>query len=104
MVATKSKGSKGSAASSTIAEHLRQKVGEKVVFLCARHTYWGVLSEVNEKFVVLANAVAVEQSGPANGESPTTSDPIFSSITIFNDAMELMMQPRWSQGELPSEG
>ena len=56
---------------SAVAKHYDQFEGQKVVLFCARYNYWGVLSEVIDDDVnsalVLANAVAVEQTGPANG-------------------------------------
>lgn len=85
---------------------LEEFVGQKVVFIGARFIYWGVLSRVvggRNGCVVLSDAVGVEETGPCNGERPNTVDPIMGSVVVFLDALEIMMQPRWSLADLPGE-
>lgn len=82
---------------------LEKHIGEKVVMICARYQYWGILSEVNERTLVLAKAVAVESSGSAQGEAPQDIDNIGTSIIIMLDAVECLYWPKWVNNTLPSE-
>ncbi len=77
--------------------------GQKIVMQCARYVYWGRLSEVGDDYIILADAVAVEETGPCSGPEPRTVDPIGGSIVVSLDAYEIMMQPEWSKSPLPSE-
>lgn len=88
----------------TSQEYHESLVGQKVAILCARYTYWGYLSMVLDRALVLSDAVCVEQSGAANADRPEIVDPIGSDVEIMTDAIELVFQPNWSQGLLPSEG
>lgn len=87
----------------SFVEHLKPYIGEKVVFICARYQYWGILSEVGEHSIILADAVSVEQSGSASAEEPNVADPVHRSVIIKSDAIELMYQPRWCFNKLPNE-
>jgi len=82
---------------------LSKHIGEKVVLICARYQYWGILSEVDEQSIVLANAVAVESSGSAQGDAPQTIDPIGSSIILMIGAVECFYWPKWVNNKLPGE-
>lgn len=90
---------------STVA-FLRQYIGQQIVFLCARYTYWGILSQILDgqtPAAVLSFPISVEQSGPSQGSSPLSIDIIGKDIMIFLDAAEVMLQPPWSQNsKLPS--
>lgn len=79
----------------------RSHEGQKVAVLCARYQYRGILSEIHEDHIVLANATAVEISGPSNSEKPQTEDAIGGSVVIKTDAIEILYQPRWSQAPIP---
>jgi hypothetical protein len=65
--------------------------------------YRGILSEVGDEHLVLANACAVERSGPCNGARPVTEDPIGGSIGIKYAAVEIVFQPNWVNAPLPGE-
>ena len=71
-------------------------VGQQIAVLCARYNYRGVLSVVGEDHLVLAQARAVETSGPSAGTAPTTEDRIGSSVFIPFSAIELVYQPNWA--------
>jgi hypothetical protein len=58
------------------------------------------LSSIGEDHVVLAQARAVESSGASNQESPTTEDPIGSSVIISLNAIELLYWPNWAYSSL----
>jgi hypothetical protein len=85
------------------SEESAQFIGQKVAVLCARYQYRGELSKVNADCIVLANATAVEVSGPSNAETPQTEDNIGGSVIIKNDAIEILYQPNWAQAELPAQ-
>ena len=84
-------------------ESLSKHIGEKVVLICARYQYWGVLSEISENSLVLANTVVVESSGSAQGDAPQTVDPIGSSIVVMLGAVECFYWPKWVNNPLPGE-
>jgi len=90
-------------AANAAATLLKKHVGEKVVIICARYQYWGVLSEVNDEAIVLAKAVAVESSGSAQADKPQTTDPIGSSIIVMLGAIETFYWPKWVNNSLPGE-
>lgn len=83
-----------------VAESL---VGQKVAVLAARYQYRGVLSEVTDDRLTLANACAVEISGPNNQDAPNTEDPIGGSVHISMNAIEILYQPNWCFAPLPGE-
>lgn len=85
------------------SEVCNKKMGERVAVLCARYQYRGVLTEVYDDCLVLANATCVEVSGIAQGERPNTEDAVGGSITIKTDAIELFYQPNWVNAPLPGE-
>jgi hypothetical protein len=80
---------------SNMSQIASQFLGQPVAILCARYNYRGILSHVGEDCVVLAQARAVETSGSASQETPTTEDPVGSSIVISMGAIEIIYQPRW---------
>ena len=77
--------------------------GQKVAVLAARYQYRGVMSEVDDERITLADACAVEISGANNSERPTTEDPIDGSVHISMNAIEIVYQPHWVFAPLPSE-
>ena len=84
----------------TFTDTAKGHEGQKVAVLCARYQYRGVLSEVHNDHIILANATAVEISGPSNTEAPQTEDPIGGSVVIKTDAIEILYQPKWSQAPI----
>ena len=89
-------------------EYLEQFVGDKVAVICARFQYWGYLSTLvleRERVdgIVLADACCVEQSGASSRKTPEHVDPVGGSLFIACDAIEIVYQPNWSKGPLPSE-
>lgn len=87
-----------------LARILEKYIGEKIVIIAARYQYWGRLAEVNPDVLVLAQAVAVEVSGPAQSENPQTIDPIGTSIFIPLGATECYYFPKWVNNDLPGDG
>lgn len=84
----------------TIRETLTQFIGQPIAILCARFNYRGILSEVGEDHVILAQARAVESSGASSQERPSNEDPIGSSVIISLNAVELCYFPRWAYASL----
>jgi len=87
-------------------DYMKDFVGQKVAVLCNRYQYRGVLSAVVEgknDFLVIANATAVEISGPSNSDTPSTEDPIGGSIAVNVSMIELVYQPKWCMANLPGE-
>lgn len=80
---------------STMGEVLQAYVGERVAIICARFNYMGTVSSVGSDHVILANAYAVEESGPSSGERAITTDCVTSSVVISLGAVEIVFQPRW---------
>jgi hypothetical protein len=93
----------GAVADRNYAQHLAEQIGERVTFLCARYQYRGVLAEVGEDYLVLANATLVEVTGPAMGDRPNTEDPLGCSVTLKFTAIESKYQPNWLNAPLPGE-
>jgi hypothetical protein len=83
--------------------YIQQFVGQKVAFLCCRYQYRGVLSQVLDDAVLLANATSVEVSGATASEAPQTEDAIGSTIMIKLDSIEIFYQPNWCYAPLPGE-
>ena len=79
----------------TMGEALQAYIGQPVSIICARFNYCGIVSSVGQDYVILANAHAIEESGPSSGERPVTSDCITSSVVISLAAVVIVMQPRW---------
>lgn len=77
--------------------------GQKVAVLAARYQYRGIVSEVSDDHVTLANATAVEISGPSSADRPNTEDPINGSVHISLNAIEICYQPNWVHAPLPGE-
>ena len=77
--------------------------GQKVAVLCARYHYRGLMTEVYDDGIVLADATVVEQSGSAAQATPTSEDPINGTVFISKDAIELVHQCNWVMAPLPSE-
>lgn len=86
-----------------MTQHLSEFVGQKVAILAARYQYRGQLAHVGEDFAVLANACAVESSGPTLSDRPNREDPIGGSVAIATQAIEIVYQPQWAMAPLPSE-
>ena len=82
---------------------LTKFVGSKIACICVRYTYRGILSYVGDNHLVLANAMAVERSGPSNADRPVTEDAINGSIIVKYDAIEIVFWPNWVNAPLPSE-
>ena len=61
------------------------------------------MSEVSENVISLANATAVEISGPSSGDTPNSEDPIGGTVHIAMDAIEIVYQPNWCFAPLPGE-
>ena len=74
---------------------LQEYIGSHVAVLCARFNYMGILSSVGQGYLILAQAHAVEESGPSNNDAPVTADNIGSSIIISFAAVEIVFQPNW---------
>lgn len=87
---------------SKLANSCEKYKGQQIAVLCARYQYRGVLAEVNEDHLILANATAVEVSGPARRDTPETEDAILSSIIISYGAIEIVYQPLWALAPLPN--
>lgn len=85
------------------SEMVRRYMGEKIVVICARYQYWGIVSEVGKNALILANPVAVQNSGSAQAENPDSIDAINTSIIISYFAIELIYQPKWCFNKLPNE-
>jgi len=79
----------------SLKSHFEQFVGQPVAILCCRYAYRGTVSQAHEDFIVLANASAIENAGPARGEKPQSEDKIGGSITVFYGAIEILFQPSW---------
>ena len=77
--------------------------GQKVAVLAARYQYRGVMSEVSEDSITLANACAVEISGACSEEQPRTEDPVGGAVHISLGAVEIVYQPNWVNAPLPGE-
>ncbi len=86
---------------------IEEHIGQKIVTVCARYMYWGVLTKKQvidgQPCLLLSDAVVVEESGAASSDKPVRVDPLHGSIVIFMSAIETICQPNWSQGKLPSE-
>lgn len=78
-------------------------VGQKCAVLAARYQYRGIMSQVTDTRITLANACAVEVSGTSNSAQPQTEDPIGTSIHISMSAIEIVYQPNWCFALLPGE-
>jgi len=92
----------------TESEYLEQYIGDKIAIICARFQYWGFLSSLvmrDERVigVVLSDACCVEQSGASQRDKPEHTDAVGGSMMIMLDATEIIYQPNWSKGPLPSE-
>lgn len=85
-----------------LEEHLEEYLGEKVAIIAARYQYRGVLSVVGERFVVLSDACAVEQSGRSRNATPQSEDRIPGDTLISLDAIEIFYQPTWVNAPLPN--
>lgn len=78
-----------------LSSALKHFQGEPVAILCARYWYRGIVSEVGEDFIQLANPRAVEVTGIATASAPTTEDVIPSDLIISLAAVEIVCQPAW---------
>lgn len=70
-------------------------LGLPLAILCARYWYRGIVSRVGKDWVTLSYVRAVEVTGPANAEVPTTEDIVPSDMTISSGAIEQICQPHW---------
>jgi hypothetical protein len=82
---------------------LESYIGQKIAVLAARYQYRGIMHEVSDDHLTLANATAVEISGPNDGNVPNTEDPIGGSVHISLNAIEIVYQPNWVFAPLPGE-
>ena len=78
-------------------------VGQKVAVIANRYQYRGILSEVTDTRITLANSTAVESSGASSGNAPSVEDPIGGSVHIAMSAVEIVYQPNWVFAPLPGE-
>ena len=78
-----------------LVQFLKQYEGQPIAVLAARYNYRGLLSVINENYVILANAKTVEVSGPSGSERPQTEDEVGSFVLIKTDAIEIVYQPKW---------
>jgi len=85
------------------AEQLQKHKGTKVVIICAKYQYWGIIADCNPDTLELAQAVAVEVSGSAQSSAAETIDNIGTSIIIALGAIEICYWPKWVNNKLPSE-
>jgi hypothetical protein len=83
------------ASRSSICEVLQAYIGQPVSVIAARFNYRGIVSSVGSDHIILAQARAVEESGPSSGATPVTEDIIGSSVVISIAAVEIIMQPNW---------
>jgi len=58
--------------------------------------YRGYLREVGDQVLVLEDASAVEETGPADTESPKQETPIPSKVIISLDSIENICIPTWA--------
>jgi len=82
--------------SQRMIDMLRQKLGEPVAILCMRYWYRGFLVSVSEDLIVLSNAFAVEQTGPAANAQPQREDAIPCDVSINPNVIEIIIQPAWA--------
>ena len=87
-----------------VQDVLKLCVGHPISVLCARYHYRGILSEVGDESLTLAQVCIVEQSGPAKGEAPSVEDAMGSSMVISYGAIECISQPNFVFAPLPSQG
>ena len=91
------------AESKVSGEALKRFLGQKCAVLCCRFQYRGVLTEIGKDYIILADARAVEVSGPCNGAAPPTEDPIGSSVIIMLGSIEIVYQPNWCMASLSGD-
>jgi hypothetical protein len=72
-----------------------KRMGEPVAILCMRYWYRGFLVSASEDLVVLSNAFAVEQTGPAANVAPQREDAIPCDVPINPNVIEIIIQPAW---------
>lgn len=80
----------------TMVESLRNRLGEPIAILCMRYWYRGFLTSVSESLVVLSDAYAVEQTGPASATAPQREDAIPCDVHINPNVIEIHIQPAWA--------
>jgi len=78
-------------------------IGKKIAVLCNRYQYRGILLEILPNDLILANARFVEISGYCDRKKTEREDDINGPIMISLASVELVYQPKWSQGPLTNE-
>jgi hypothetical protein len=83
---------------------LQKKLGEPVAILCMRYWYRGFLVSASADLLVLSNAFAVEQTGPASNVAPQREDAIPCDVHINPNVIEICIQPAWcTHGYTPEQ-
>jgi hypothetical protein len=78
-----------------VKKYFEQKIGEPVAILCARYWYRGIVSDVNDSYVVLVNPFMVTETGAFTINRPRREDALPSDVAISYGAIEVVEQPTW---------
>jgi len=74
---------------------MKKFIGQPIYVIMARYAYAGVLTEIEDKYIVLANAYAIEDSGAGTNSKPNLATSCGSSVILMIDAIETICQPVW---------
>jgi len=77
-------------------DFLSKYIGEPIAILCMRYWYRGILSKIGDDFIVLNEAKAITETGPASNATPQREDAIPGPLAIKTAVIEIACQPGWA--------
>ena len=80
-------------------------MGQKIVALCTRYMYWGVLSSLAQlngepALIFDAPCAIVEVSGISESNEPVCTDLVTKPLAVFIKHIEIVFQPKWVDAEI----
>ena len=77
-------------------KYFESKKGEAVAILCSRYWWRGIIAEVGENEVVLADTFLVYEAGPMDGAKAKSEEACGTDTLVSFDAIELAGQFPWA--------
>jgi len=69
-----------------------QYAQQRVLLICARYQYRGIVTGAGSDWIELSEVAAIEEMGPAGGKAPKQADPIPGKVIIQTAFVEFVGQ------------
>ena len=84
-------------------QYYAEKTGKPTVIISFRYFYHGVISKVEDDFLVLEPVRAIENIGEGTADKPLLADLIHGPIVVPFGSISMSFEPKWINDPIVSE-